>query len=113
MAYFANGSTYTKADYQGIGLQPQAFVAYVPEVLRPGNGNTSAFNDLASCEETLQEEWQVGYSIQECFKDYTDAIVGKGGFFTTDGYSGRPANGIIDYKEYKISGCVDLNTYDR
>ncbi len=34
--------------------------------------------------------------------------------FNDDGnWLGIGAHGIPDYKEYKISGCFDLTTYDR
>jgi hypothetical protein len=102
-------------------IDPQAFVAY--RVQAPAPCWTSDIPVVQNALNTFFVEWQLGFPLNVCMQNYTDQLVAYGSPFTSDRYSvihsGYPnhndkqPDGIPDIKQYRISGCVDLTTFDR
>ena len=86
-------------------IDPQAFVAWTEE--EPAPLSVSGVEEWQIALNVLYEEWRTqGYPLQACMKDYTDKLISFGYTQSEDGI-------MPEIKTYKISGCVDLTTYDR
>lgn len=105
------GSTYTVQNFTSRGLNPQAFVGWDPTTPAPMTPDGVVWVQDALF--YLWAYWQLGYPLDECLQQYAYYLVDVHGFNDDGDWLGIGANGIPDYKEYKISGCVDLTTYDR
>ncbi len=114
IVYQANGSSYTVDDYNNrFHLDPQAFVGWTVDTPAPSGWALSVdgIQEWQNALDVLFSEWQLGYPLNVCIKDYTDTLVSYG--FTSDnGFLGFYGSGVA-VKQYKISGCVDLTTFDR
>jgi hypothetical protein len=112
------GSHYSVNDYKNtFHLDPQAFVAWTVETPAPSpNSLTSGgIYEYKNALNILFTEWQYGRPLNVCMKKYTDELVSYG--FTDDngyrfGWWSFYGSGIA-VRNYKISGCVDLTTFDR
>ena len=114
IVYQANGSSYTVDDFNNrFHLDPQAFVGWTVDTPAPSGWALSVdgIQEWQNALNVLFSEWQLGYPLNVCIKDYTDTLVSYG--FTSDnGFLGFYGSGVA-VKQYKISGCVDLTTFDR
>lgn len=112
--YQANGSSYTVDDYNNkFHLDPQAFVGWTVDTPAPSGWalSVTGIQEWQNALDVLFSEWQLGYPLNVCVKDYTDKLVSYG--FTSDnGFLGFYGSGTA-VKQYKISGCIDLTTFDR
>lgn len=108
---FTGVGRYTSATFQNLyHRDPQALVGW--EVETPAPMIPSSINGLEDSLGYLWVWWQTGARLDECMVKYTDKLV-EHGFDQDGGFLGIGANGIADVKEYRISGCIDLTTYDR
>ena len=111
--YQVNGSSWTVHDYDNFGIDRQAFVAWTVETPAPSPIalTNTGIDEWGNALSILFCEWQLGYPLNVCLKDYTDTLVSYG--FTSDnGFLGCWGSGTA-VKQYKISGCIDLTTFDR
>jgi Bacterial Ig domain/Chitobiase/beta-hexosaminidase C-terminal domain/Immunoglobulin domain/von Willebrand factor type A domain len=88
-------------DYTRLQADPQAFIAWRCRIRAPGDKTGIAWS--AYCLEILNSEWQLGIPIDKCMQDYTSALAWR--LFEDDNH-----NGVPDIMEFRISGCVDLNS---
>jgi len=105
------GNNNTVQNFISRGLNPQAFVGWVVETPAPNiPAGVEYFEDSLFY---LWAYWQLGYPLKDCLQQYTYYLVDVHGFNADGNWLGIGANGIPDLKEYKISGCRDLTTFDR
>jgi hypothetical protein len=61
--------------------------------------------------------WQTGARIDDCIAGYVNSLISNG-FSAKNAEASGPAawlnnDGLPALAHYKISGCLDLNTFDR
>jgi hypothetical protein len=112
--YQVNGSSWTVADYDNFGIDRQAFVAWTVDT--PAPNTVTGIQEWQQALDVLFAQWQLGKPLNYCMSAYTTTLLNEG--FTQDGdypfgtHLGT-GDGIPDVKEYKISGCINLTTFDR
>lgn len=107
--------TYTRAGLeQDVVLlaQPQAFVGWDWETPAPKASDSNGLNWLGQCQNTLIAEWQSGVPLETCMQDYVQQLKQKVPWNNT---FVNPFNGsaALEIDRWKLSGCYDLQTYDR
>src|SRR4029077_8572882 len=67
------GSTLTMVDYQALGREPQAFVAYPILKPVPADGSEPLMTALKPALINFHTEWQLGVPLYQCLDHYTEA----------------------------------------